>query len=129
MRQDSPLIQEKNVTQPTDGVGNPIDWEEEEKAAKKLGQKIKKPEVDEMIGKVKTSELGSKAVDLFEYKRLRDKAQELEKMIDLSNVREKDSPEEQVFKMYEQLKAFNLRIQAMRTFQKELKQDLKSLEE
>ena len=50
-------------------------------------------------------------------------------MIDLSNVREKDSPEEQVFKMYEQLKAFNLRIQAMRTFQKELKQDLKSLEE
>eukprot|EP00347_Sterkiella_histriomuscorum_P002804 403366740 len=84
---------------------------------------------NELIGKLRVYEMKKSAVDLFEYKRIRDKEELKEEIRDMSNIRSNDSPDEQLFKIYEQTKAYNNRLQGLQVFQKELKADLKSLEE
>lgn len=69
------------------------------------------------------------AIDLFEYRRLRNTEELKEEIRDMSNLRSIDSIDEQLFKMYEQVKAYNTRLAGLHVFQKELKADLKNLDE
>lgn len=56
---------------------------------------------------MKISDLKQRALDLFEYKRLRDKVVIKELIRDMSNVKSGDTEEEQIFKIYEQVKNYN----------------------
>jgi len=56
---------------------------------------------------LKISDLKQRALDLFEYKRLRDKVVIKELIRDMSNVKSGDTDEEQIFKIYEQVKNYN----------------------
>ncbi|CDW90301.1 zinc finger protein dhhc domain containing [Stylonychia lemnae] len=82
---------------------------------------------EETVGRLRVSDLKQKAVDLFEYRRVREHVVMKELIRDMSNVKSSDSAEEQVFKMFEQVQSYNVQLQDLVKFQKELKQDLSDL--
>jgi hypothetical protein len=85
-------------------------------------------DISSQNGKVQTDNLGQSAHDLLEMKRKVIDKERQEIKQDLSNVNHDDSFEETVFKIFEQIKAYNNRLTEFNKDQKDLLKDLEQLE-
>lgn len=74
------------------------------------------------------NELAKEAIDIIAMKRKVKAAEKEEQKHAISNVDSDDSLAEIVFKMFEQVKAYNARLSELQVYQKDLKADLKALE-
>jgi hypothetical protein len=72
--------------------------------------------------------LGQSAHDLLEMKRMADEQEKQEIKKDISNVVFEDSLEETVYKIFEQIKAYNNRLAEFNKDQKDMLKDLKTIE-
>ncbi len=72
--------------------------------------------------------MGQSAHDLLEMKRMADEQEKQEIKKDISNVVFEDSLEETVYKIFEQIKAYNNRLAEFNKDQKDMLKDLKTIE-
>lgn len=72
--------------------------------------------------------MGQSAHDLLEMKRMADEQEKQEIKKDISNVVLEDSLEETVYKIFEQIKAYNNRLAEFNKDQKDMLKDLKTIE-